>query len=141
MSVKSIIIGSILVGIFTFAIIMFAYQLPIENGVNNSIANDPRVAVLVTSMNSSLQSSFELANSTQQSFNQDNPLAAFGSLVLTSIVGVVKVLGTLPVAFFNAVFAFSNDVLGIPPIVTTAVIAILVISIVLLAWRLYRIGS
>lgn len=141
MSFKEYAVGFVLIGVFTLALLVFGIQIANENDAQQNINQDPRIATLYYSINSSLGLAYNYANDSKASFEQDNGFLSFGSLVFNSIVGVGITITKIPILIYDAVMLFLSDVLGIPPIIINSGLAIILITIVLLLWRVYRIGS
>ena len=147
MGIKGIAISLLLAGVFAFAMISFGIQFANDNNTNVSIIQDSTINSTFAELNTNLSSA--LGGNTQQKeqFEKDEPIVGSESLLLTSIVGAWKVFITVPTAIWNLSFGLMySKVFGGDPNSGFAVVfqvfgAILVIVIILGAWRLVKGGE
>lgn len=138
---REYIISFLIIGLFSISLIMFAIGTSIDNEADNSIANDPRISTIYNSLNATLESSRATSDSIKTSFETENPFVGFGSLLFFSIIGAFKTINIIIISIFTTLSVFIIDVIGINPIVFSVISAGLLITLVLLGWRLYRQGA
>jgi len=140
-SFREIWVSFILIGLFIFSMISFIALMQDKNNVDDSILENE---IINNTFNKLSQNLTILENNTQtqrQSFESEIPERGFGSLIIFSIVGVTQKFTALLIGIFNIIIVLPASILGISPIVTSALGSILLVSLVLLGWRVYRIGS
>lgn len=75
-----------------------------------------------------------------EAFKSDNFFISAGAIVSYTIWGVSKLIWGSVVTFFTIIFDGAMGVLGIPPIVTGTLMAILVIVLIFSIWRSIKQG-
>ena len=138
---KDLIIGAVLIGLFIVAIVSFniynaenydnATKLT-ENEAFNSSFND---------MSNELEGIQSTAESQKTSFFKDIPVIGEVSIVLSSIVGIAKSISSVMRNIYNLTLRLIAETLGIPVIILNVITGMIIISTILLAWKLYRSGK
>lgn len=141
MKFGNLVIGIILVGLFFFSLTAFAVQTQTNNPTNSSLQNDAVFNSTYNSIQSSLITTSGTANTTKNVLETDTPTAGFGSLIFFSIVGIGKLLSGTTIGMYNIIEGAAYHYIGISPIILGAISAILLITIVLAAYRLYKVGE
>lgn len=134
------IITFLIVGLFMFSMISFVTNLQSENNAVVTLANDPTVINITGSLTSELEAFETLSNNQRESFDSETPSTSFGELIFESITNVGRVIGGVGTTFY-AIIATASLAIGINPLVINVIGGIIIITIVLLAWRLYRTGE
>ena len=136
---KSFPIIFLLVGLFIVALVGFGGKLASNYGHEETLLKDDnfdfgRIETHVT------QTSTQ-AEGWGDTFRSDNPLLAFGGLVLFAIWGIGQLIWGSVMGMFIILTDGATAVLGIPPIVTGVLTAILVISLLFALYKLLRVGE
>ena len=141
MKLLNLIITSLLIGLFIFAIASFSIQLTTENNVNNSLMENQ-------AFNSSfgdIQTELESAQSTaeEQTYVQEgtNPITSSGDLILESTPATAFSFRRIMRNIYGLTFGLLADTLGINPIIIYVMFSIFVITSILLVWRLIKVGE
>ncbi len=137
MDLKDYIAGFLLGALFLVALFTFAFGIAGENDLEGVYNTDK---IDLTSLENRLESSRVDANSYMESFSSENPLESFGALVFFSIVGIAKLVSNSVITIFTILFGGISNVLGIPPLVTGTISAILLIGLIMAAWKLHKTG-
>jgi len=154
MEAKGIIIGVLLVALFSIAFISFGINFGLEREAEINIANDSRINVLYTNLNDSIynyddsgDTIQETANGTTSAFNQDDTTGSsiISDFIISSIVGVGKTLmGVVMVVSDIILDPVLSLVLPAAPevrrIVGIILATILMFVLVLITWRLIKVG-
>ncbi len=143
MGIKELSIGLILVGLFAFALVTFAYQSQIENNVNPTILDDPNYpafAGLNDSLSANLQSDAKIAVDSRGDFEEQQGSTGEAGTVAT-IFSPVKNFGSFVFGTFNILKNSIAPVIGINGIVLTVIGGALSLIIALLIWRTLRAGG
>ncbi len=130
-----------LIGVFVFASISFIVKTQTDNSVTRTILEDGIINRTYVDLESNLNSTREQVQTQKDSFESENPERGFGSLIIFSIVGVGKTFAGMTLGVYNIFIVLPSEVLGIPRIVVGVFTAILVVSLILLVWRVYRSGA
>jgi len=140
-------IGILLTGLFMFVFIGFAGQMAIDNPTNQSILDDKSVSDVYTSINTTLLAVKPDSDKNSKGFfnSQISPENSGGSggIVIDSIVGITQLISSGFVSgTFGVVANFFTTTLGLNSnLVFGLIMSFFTITIILLAWRVYRAGN
>lgn len=137
---RNYVITFVLVGLFMFSMFSFITNLQSENSAAVQIVTDPTVSNLTSSLTSGLETFDDIANEQRGGFEREEASVGLGELVFKSITGVGKVIGAVTITFYD-IFGAAALLIGVPVIVINVLAGILVMTLVFLAWRLYRTGE
>lgn len=140
-SFREVFITFALIGVFIFATISFVIVTQRDNGVTNTILDNEIINRTYTNLETDLGGLSSNASTQKESFESEIPERGFGSLIIFAIVGVGNKFTGMIVGIYNILIVLPASLLGIPSVVISAMTAILLISLVLLVWRVYRVGS
>lgn len=130
-----------LVGIFVFAIISFSYNLQVNNGVEDTILGNGILNKTYSNLNSDLTDFREKSQGQKTNFEEGGLSISFGSLVLTTIGSIGKVFNGMILGVFGVLIILPAQILGVSSLVVGVLEAILLLTIMLSLWRVYRSGS
>lgn len=82
----------------------------------------------------------ETANAWGEAFKSDNLFVSTGTIVILSVWGVLKLVWDTVLTFITLYLDIFTTLFGIPPIVTGVITAIVVITLIFLAWRTIKQG-
>ena len=133
----------ILIGLFVFAIISFGLTLQLQNGIdeNETLLSNDVINRTYARLGENLSEIGTEAQTQKDSFESEVPERGFGSLIIFAIVGVAQSFGNGIIAVYNIIIVLPASVLGVPSQVISALTSILLVSLTLLAWRVYRSGN
>lgn len=142
---KGLMIAGLLLALFIFAAISFGVQISEDTGANMSLLDNEVINRSYREVELNITFAQTTAESQKTSFFRDVPIigeivGAF-DIILGSIIGVGRIFGNVLVSLYNLTFGLIASVLGVSPVVISVFTTILLILIVLLAWRVYRSGS
>lgn len=141
LSFREVFINFAFVGILALATISFIVIMQQSNSVTNTILNDERINTTFSSLSTQL-SNYENVTQTQKaSFETEIPERGFGSLIIFAIVGIGQVFTSLIVGTYNIIIVLPATILEVPKAVVSVLSAIFLVTLVLLVWRVYRVGS
>lgn len=140
-SFKDVFITFTIVGIFMFAMISFVFELQDSNGVINTIKENELLNNTFNRLETNLSTFGSQAQTQKDNFESEIPERGFGTLIIFSIVTVAQKFTGMVIAIYNTMVLLPASVLGIPPIVVSGFNAIVLIILVLLSWRVIRLGS
>lgn len=137
MELKEYAWGFLIAGLFLVSIFSFIFVTVDENSEIPTMETD---AIDLDNLESSLESSQAEADSWLESFSSEDPLVSYGSLILFSIIGVVKLVVDSIIIFFNIIIGGISSIFGIPPIVTGTLSAMLLIGLIFAGWKTIKQG-
>ncbi len=140
-SFREVFITFALIGVFVFAGISFIVTTQRNNGVTNTILENDIINRTYSNLETDLGGLSSNASTQKESFESEIPERGFGSLIIFAIVGVGNKFTGMIVGIYNILIVLPASLLGIPPVVISVMTAILLISLILLVWRVYRVGS
>lgn len=139
----AILIGLLLIGLFSFSLIQFGGQFADENDANQSILDDPRISAAFGNLNTTLKTIETNASKQREGFESEDPKEGFGSLLFFSIVGAGKTFASLFVGIFNLLLTYIFQTLfgSTFSLILSAIIGVFLIIIVFYLWRVYKAGE
>jgi|TARA_Y100000310_G_scaffold97876_1_gene95551 hypothetical protein len=133
-------VSFILVGLVLFSLMAFVVQFQEDHGkstvLENSVFNDSYQA-----LQTNLTGFRDTSQSQKENFEADPPTLSFGALIIFAIVSAGQIFAGMIVAIFNILIVLPASFLGIPPLVIGIFSSILVLTIILLLWRLFKVGE
>lgn len=139
MGLKSYIISGLLIGLFAFSFFMFIFQFTTDNG-STTLVKDPTLNKTFWSLNQTLTGVQSQGENEYNATTNEPVSAGFGSLILFSIRGAGNIFGGTFKSIVNPIMLMSTEVLGIHPIVLGVIITIILVTLIFLAWKMYRLG-
>lgn len=145
MAFRKILFSVLLIALFSFAMIFFGMSQGRNVNAPVNLEDDPRINQSFGEFSQQLDTAQERTESQLESFQSENPILSFGTLVLFAIVSAGKVFTDMITGFYNVTLGLAFDVLfgGDPAfaVVTGVIISILLISIIFLFWRVLKAGE
>ena len=141
MEFKGLIITTLLVGLFIVAMINGSILLSHANNQNSSLMENEAINSTFGDMQTELDDVQRVSDSTKDSFEKEKVTITGGFLLLSSIINAGKVFTSVITNVYSLTFGLVADVLGINDIILGVLTGIIVISGILLTWRLYKAGE
>lgn len=140
MGFKNLWINMALFGLFVFGLVSFAFTLQVDNPISGvqTLKDDQLLNETFNNLNSELGGIEEKTETQKKAFEQENPLTAFGGLIFFTIISAGKVFNGVTIGVYNVLIKFPATALGISPIVTGIIGGILLVSIIIGLWFMYR---
>lgn len=125
----------LLSGLFLISIVGFMNGLGLNYGqdLSTHYIDTSRVETQINKTSSD-------ANAWGEAFKSDNLFVSAGAIILFSIWGVAKLVWDAIITFMIIYLDIFTALFGIPPIVTGVITAIVVISLIFLAWKTIKQG-
>lgn len=130
-----------LIGIFVFASIAFIVTTQTDNDVTLTILDNAVINKTYTSLETDLDAFGTNASTQKTSFDKDVPERGFGSLIVFAIVGFGQGITGMILGIYNIFIVLPASILGVSPVVIGVLTSIIIVSLVLLIWRVYRAGA
>lgn len=131
--IRILLISLFIVAIFSFGALLQAKNKPII-GLDTS-------GVDLDTLISNLNSTQEQAEQQIGYFMSDNPILAFGELVLFGIWGIIKLVINSTLTLVGIIFGGMGNVLGVPPMVLGILVSIIIIGVMFAAWKVIKMGK
>lgn len=129
-------INYLISALFIVCLVAFSISLALDNGQTSDAVLDSRIPY------SNLEGQINKVNTDSDSWKNtttsENPQQESGLLVIRSIWGVMKTIWDSFLIIPNLIFNMAQDVLGIPPIVTTSIATILIVLLIFAMWRVMK---
>ena len=140
-SFQELFITFSIVSLFVFGTISFVVLFQQENGVTETILANDLINSTFIDLGANIADQSVSSNSSQDAFNSEVPAPGFGSLIIFAIVGVAQTFTSLITTIWNIIIILPLSILGVPTEVANVFGSILIVSLIFLAWRVYRVGS
>ncbi len=140
-SFREVFITFALIGVFVFAGISFIVQAQLDNDIENTILENEVINKTYSNLEVDLGGFGANTTAQKGTFDTEIPERGFGSLIIFGIVGIGQKFTGMVVGVYNIFIVLPASILGVPSIVISVMTSILVVSLVLLAWRVYRAGA
>ena len=144
MAFKNIIISFILMSVFAVALIFASVSFSASNGSSHSLVEDSVIGNASSSLSIYLNNSQNTAEAQAESLKKEssqNPVLTTLGFFFRSILNAGTTYIESIYLVSRVIFSTISNTLMINPMVTGAVTAILLVILVLGAWRLYRVGE
>jgi len=141
MAFKEYITASILIGVFIVAMLSGGIYLATTNDKNSTLMENEAINTTFSDISNQLGNVQTEANKSKTAFEGETGIITTGFLILESIFGLGITFTKIFISTMNLPLILVEEIIGIPPLVTGAILSILIFLILLLAWRLYKTGT
>lgn len=144
-SLKSLVISVLLIGLFAFGLISFGYNLQVSNSASTNIMQSEVVNSTFGRLTTQTEGYQPESNTSATGFYSETPPEDVGDAInLRSIISVVGGMHTLVTGTFTFLIQMLMITLGIggtsAKIIMGTFSAIIIFSLILLAWSVIRSG-
>lgn len=129
----------LLAGLFVIAIISFAVILGGNYGQDEALMKSDKIDF--SKLETQIGNTSADAQKWGEAFKSDNLFVATGTLVLFSIWGIGKLIWGSVTSFTTIFLDGASSVLGLSPIVTGVVMALIIISLMFALWKVIKAGE
>ncbi len=130
-----------IIGIMVLSAIFFIATTQSDNNTNSSILEHPIINSTFNKLQTNLTDYMESTQEQRENFESEIPERGFGSLLIFSIVTVWQKFFALIIGLYNIIIVIPSSILGVSRIVIGVLDSILIVTLLLLGWRIYRVGS
>lgn len=141
---RPLIVSFILVGLFAIAMINVIYFAQLDNGATTTILDDPTISSYKESITSNITETYTDSKAADNSTSSSGVSYTFGSPFLDAINGVWKTIKSAPIAIYQLTIGVGQKFLfsGTEAlIITTAIAAIMTITIIFAVWKMISTGD
>lgn len=130
-----------LLGLMVFGILAFVIIGQTQNNATESILDSATINNTYTNLRTDFEGFQEEAQSQKLLFESETPTLGFGTLLFYSIISSGKVFNSMVGALFNTIIKLPTIVLGLDPILIGVISAMLILSIIVGLWIIYKVGG
>ncbi len=130
-----------LIGLVVFSMFAFTSFFQEENEVENQFMENSLMSSTFANLNSSLSGLSEQSQAQKTLFESENPTSGFGTILLFSIVSTGKIFNGMVIGLFNTLIRLPVTILGVDPIVISVLSTILILTIIIGLWIVYKLGG
>jgi hypothetical protein len=138
---RGLILSALLIGLFLFGMFSISTNLTTQANSTNTLNNDVRVNSSISNLNTQLDTSFANISSQEQGFFSGVPIIGAVEATLVTIFRTVPNLFGVVKNLYLLTLDIINEIVGVPPLITNMLVAIVTILGILSAWRLYKAGE
>ena len=143
MDFRSLAFNAIIIGAFMIGLFYFAINFSIENDTNVSLADNVYMGNYINDISSKINETQNTTNSMRIALNKEssNPIISALGFVFKSILSTGEQFGNFIIPLLQSSFILIQEGLGIPSIFLGIITSLILITIVLSLWRVYRAGE
>ncbi len=130
-----------LVGVLVLATISFGVTFQEDNDVTNTILEDERINNTFIRLGGNLSDFESETQSQREVYESEIPERGLASLIIFSLVPIIQQFTAMIVGVFNILIVIPAEILGVPSVVLGTFEAIFLVTVIILGWRVLRIGS
>lgn len=130
-----------LMGLMIFSLLAFVITIQEDNLTSDRFIDNPVINQTYGSLGSDLEDLRDKSQAQKTLFESENPTAGFGTILLFSIVSAGKVFNGMIIGIFNTLIKLPVVFLGLDPAVTSVISALLILSIIIGLWAIYKLGG
>ena len=138
---RNLIVTALLGGLFLFALINASIFMTTNNNANNTLLDNEAINSTFGQLESDLKTTQNSAEEAKTGFEEESPTIGTDSFLFNSIIGAGKIFTGMWRNMYNLTFGLVSETIGISPIVLGTLTTILLMTITLLAWSLYKTGK
>ncbi len=138
---KTLVGNFMIAGILVISLFSFSIVLQKENGSVDPLSDNEIFSDSFSALIDNINNNTEDAEEKYDVFNSEDPKAGFASIVLFGIVSVGKSFSGIVFGTFSAIIKLPLIILGIPDTIYNQLLILLIISIIVAAWLLYKLGG
>ena len=130
-----------LIGLAIFSIFSFISNFQDNNGVTEKLMDNALMNESFGELQTDLRTLRDQSQAQKTLFESENPTSGFGTILLFSIVSSGKVFNGFIVSIFNSVIKLPQVVFSLDPVITSIISSILLLSIIIGLWIVYKLGG
>ena len=130
-----------LIGLVVISLLSFGILYQEDNNAENKFIENSLVNETYTNLNTTLSDLRDQSQAQKTLFESENPTSGFGTILLFSIVSSGKVFNSMIIGVFNTLTKLPVVVLGIDPVVLSVIGTMLILTIIIGLWVVYKLGG
>lgn len=141
MKFESTIITAIIIALFSFGLISFAYYTTINNNPDSTLLSDPVFNETFNSLNSTMGQYQATAEEQLNNTQKEVPTVLSDNLIFQSIIGIKNTFTGIIKVMTNIISTLLFRVLHLNYIILGIIMTIILVSIIFGIWRLIKTGE
>ena len=129
-------IGLVILSLFAFSMFFQSENNADEPFMENTLMNET-----YNTLYGDLNSLRDQGQAQKTLFESENPTGGFGTILLFSIVSSGKVFNGMVIGIFNTIIKLPVVILGIDPVLVSVVSVMLILTIIIGLWIMYKLGG
>ncbi len=134
-------VNFMLVGLLIFAMLAFMIGVQDENNVEEKIRDNEIINESYYDLDTDLTGFRDKSQAQKSLFESETPTSGFGTILLLSILSVGKVFNGMMIGVFNTLIKLPMVFLGLDIIVVSILSTILILTIIIGLWAVYKLGG
>lgn len=130
-----------LLGLIVFSLLAFAVSLQSETNLENQFIDNSLMNDTYSTLRTDLEGLRSSSQSQKTLFESENPTVGFGTILLFSIVSSGKVFNGMMIGVFNLLIKLPVVFLGLDPVVVSVISTMLILTIIIGLWIIYKLGG
>lgn len=130
-----------LIGLVVLSMFAFGVFFQQENNVDTPFIENTLMNNTYHSLYTDLNSLRDESQAQKTLFESENPTSGFGTILLFSIVSSGKVFNGMIVGVFNTLIKLPVVILGIDPVIVSVLSTLLILTIIIGLWVVYKLGG
>ena len=130
-----------LIGLVVLSMFAFGVFFQQENNVDTPFIENTLMNKTYHSLYTNLNSLRDESQAQKTLFESENPTGGFGTILLFSIVSSGKVFNGMVVGIFNTLIKLPVVILGIDPVIVSVLSTLLILTIIIGLWIVYKLGG
>lgn len=138
---QELFVNFMLIGLIVFGGLAFIIISQEQNNAPDPIIDNTLINGTYTSLRSDLEGFQEQSQAQKLLFESEQPTLGFGTLLFYSIISSGKVFNGMIGVVFNSVIKLPVVILGLDPVLVSVIATLLILSIIIGLWIIYKIGG
>ena len=134
-------INWMLIGLVVVSFLAFGVFWQEDNDVENEFIGNSLMNQTYNSLRTDLGGLRDESQAQKTLFESENPTSGFGTILLFSIVSSGKVFNGMIVSLFNTIIKLPTVILGVDPIILSVIGTMLLLTIIIGLWIVYKLGG
>ena len=130
-----------LIGLVVVSLLSFGVLLQEDNNVDDKFIDNSLMNETFGSLKTNLVGYESQSQAQKTLFESENPTSGFGTILLFSIVSTGKVFNSMIMGTFNALIKLPTVILGVDPIILSVLGTMLILTIIIGLWIVYKLGG
>ena len=140
-SFQELFTNFMLIGLVVLSMFAFGVFFQQENSVDTPFIENTLMNNTYHSLYTNLNSLRDESQAQKTLFESENPTGGFGTILLFSIVSSGKVFNGMVVGIFNTLIKLPVVILGIDPVIVSVLSTLLILTIIIGLWIVYKLGG
>lgn len=138
MEFRKVFINMALLGLAILSILSFVIIFQADNNASEKIIDNEIINKTYYDLYGNLSTSQSIASQQNNIFGEVKPTESYGELQIDSVVSPTKAFKSFLLGVYNILIKLPSQFLGISTIVTSIITAILIISLIVGIWLLWK---